>query len=301
MSLFRTFPGRDLVSFLILNLLSNSQGGTLNVDTLIQSINTDNTNTTVSVGEVDNFFGTFWSGPNVTRCSFVDRLVSMYSGVPSRLSVLFDALQSTDGQWLSASEWRAAWMGSEPFVSVSTAKNNWMKVEDTAERALTRPYEHTDRLLWYKYTDLELQRLANKFDNNSDGKISRYEVTMAMRTMDDHNDSGVRKCNFIDTMTSYKQHGAAAANFYDYIFNQRDLTWADVDSDFFLKTADDNGDGTVTRQELVRFFTLQNLKASGLSVQAETLDFTGNNRSHRMIGGFVIVLIVALQSGLIIL
>ncbi|KAK6967271.1 hypothetical protein BgiMline_027081 [Biomphalaria glabrata] len=60
-------------------------------------------------------------------------------------------------------------------------------------------------------------------------------------------------------------------------------------------------DGTVTRQELVRFFTLQNLKASGLSVQAETLDFTGNNRSHRMIGGFVIVLIVALQSGLRIL
>ncbi|KAH9503180.1 hypothetical protein Btru_070169 [Bulinus truncatus] len=244
--------------------------------------------------------GRGWGGvgsPAATRYGLVlIKCPHFFSGDPSRVSVMFDAMQSNDRSDTDHIRMENCSFGIQYHIEYFIVfKRPAKKLDNFIDVVLSKPSEIVDRPLWFKYTELDVQRLVDRFDIDGDGKVTRYEVSRAMRSMDNNNDNAVRRCYFIDVMTSYRQHGAAASNFYDFLFSQRDVTWADVDSDFFLATADDNGDRTVTRKELVDFFNVRNKLASGHWVDAAR-ETTGNSASSFVIHSCVPLMVAFIQS-----
>ncbi|CAL1537721.1 unnamed protein product [Lymnaea stagnalis] len=253
-------------SFLLLFIFSCCSCQTFNASNFMNAINKDS-NDVISSSELENFFTNF-GGPNLTRCDFTNKMVDTYAAQPSRVSVFFDVLQSNDRQILTFTEWKEALFGNASLqgVNSSTVTENIKKLEKTVNDVIAMPNQNYGSSLWYRYTDFDVQKLADLFDPNKDGKITRLEVSAAMRSLDTHNDYGIRRCNFVDSLTSYKQHSVVSSKFYDALFTSRDITWADVDSDFFLQMADDNSDSDVTRREFVDFLSLQNQVAAGIVV-----------------------------------
>ncbi|XP_059169241.1 uncharacterized protein LOC131951011 [Physella acuta] len=247
---------------------------TFNTDRLLSAINSDRNGTVITSAELDNFFLKISGQENVSRCEFIDQMVSQYAGNATRVSVLFDVMQQADGDSLAKSEWTSALQGG----TVADVRNKISELEGQVDLVLAAPYKYTNKPHWYKYTDFQLENLVKYFNADGNDVIDRLEVSSAMRKMDKHYDYGVRRCYFVNHMTSYSQHSVTANKLYDVVFAYRDITWADVDSDFLLKLADDNNDNTVTKQEFMDFFNVQNLEAAGLIVKTGvTFDGQGDS------------------------
>lgn len=265
---------------IFLAILSNCLGQTFNVNSLINAINKDKDGVIAS-SELENFFSSL-GGPNLTRCDLTNKLVDNFDGQPSRASIFFDVLQSSDRQTLTFTEWKQAMFGNSSLqgTNTTTVIENIRVLEKLVNDVIAVPNQNYGSSLWYKHTEFDVQRLTDLFDPNKDGYITRLEVSAAMRSLDPHNDYGVRRCHFVDSLTSYKQHSVTSSKFYDAIFTSRDITWADVDSDFLLQMADDNRDGDVTRQEFVDFLSLQNQLAAGVIVYREGIAQGGNSATR---------------------